>query len=452
MADLIFADSYNMVAYLEKSKDNADFAEIVDFLNASPIRYALTVSLTVYVSYIEQFRSTAKIKTVNNETQIRAKVDGKTIVITESSVRRDLHFNDEDGITCFTNTEIFENLQLMGKTKSKVTEIPQYSKPTNLDADEAVHKERGDSGISSCGSPRCQKAMGDTIGQTRVLDLENVKDAQALEIKKLKKRVKKLERKNKSRTPQPKRRVYKPRVESSEESLDQEETIELVEDKGSAEKGVSAAEDKDSTADPVTTAGETITTVSVNPEDSIVVDVSLADNVTLTETLMAIRSTKDKGKGIIQEPEKLVKVKGKDQIEYDVDKRTEQYLVKKVSRDNQVKDDAEMTDLEACLEIVPNDDSIVLIYKLFSAMLDDFDRPDVLDLYRLVKERFETTSPKGYDRLLSGDLITLFNPSEEDEIWKTQQDTNIDKAELVIHVEFILLMDSRVHSHASRNR
>ncbi|GJV89747.1 hypothetical protein Tco_1533685 [Tanacetum coccineum] len=47
-------------------------------------------------------------------------------------------------------------------------------------------------------------------------------------------------------------------------------------------------------------------------------------------------------------------------------------------------------------------------YKIFSAMLDDFDRQDVLDLYRLVKERFETSSPEGYDRLLWGDLITLF--------------------------------------------
>ncbi|GJU54731.1 hypothetical protein Tco_1228445 [Tanacetum coccineum] len=143
MADLIFADSHNMVAYLEKLEDNADFAEIVDFLNASPIRYALIVSPTVYVSYIEQFWSTVKIKIVNNETQIRAKVNGNTIVITESYVRRDLYFNDEDGNTCLTNVEIFENLQLMG-----------------------------------------------------VLDLENVKDAQALEIKKLKKKVKKLEKKS----------------------------------------------------------------------------------------------------------------------------------------------------------------------------------------------------------------------------------------------------------------
>ncbi|GJX60449.1 hypothetical protein Tco_0291839 [Tanacetum coccineum] len=99
MADLTFADSHNMMAYLEKSKANANFAKIVDFLNDSSIRYALTVSPTIYVSYIEQFWSTAKIKTVNNERQIRAKVDGKTIVISESSVRRDLQFNNEDDET-----------------------------------------------------------------------------------------------------------------------------------------------------------------------------------------------------------------------------------------------------------------------------------------------------------------------------------------------------------------
>ncbi|GJZ56254.1 putative ribonuclease H-like domain-containing protein [Tanacetum coccineum] len=114
MEALKFVDSHNMVAYLEKSPENADFDEIVDFLNANPIRYALTVSPTIYVSYIEQFWSTIKIKIVNNERKILAKVNGKTIVISESSMRRDLQFNDEDGIACLTNTEIFENLQLMG--------------------------------------------------------------------------------------------------------------------------------------------------------------------------------------------------------------------------------------------------------------------------------------------------------------------------------------------------
>ncbi|GJW75422.1 hypothetical protein Tco_0134792 [Tanacetum coccineum] len=103
-----------MVAFLTKTEGNDDFADIVDFLNASSIRYSLTVNPTVYVSYIKQFWSTAKTKTANNETQIYAKVAGKSVVVTESSVRSDLHFNDEDGATCLTTVEIFENLALMG--------------------------------------------------------------------------------------------------------------------------------------------------------------------------------------------------------------------------------------------------------------------------------------------------------------------------------------------------
>ncbi|GKD17686.1 hypothetical protein Tco_1206844, partial [Tanacetum coccineum] len=406
-----------MVAYLEKLEANADFAKIVDFLNASPFSYALTI------------------------------FDGKTIVITESSVRRDLHFDDEDAVfndeydTPSHTKKVFANIRRKGKDfsgtvtplfpsmlASQVVEGEGSGQPTELQHTptiaspshvepipttassshlkkthkyEAVYKERGDSveravttvasldaeqtsgniirtqsiaipnvpfpqGIGSCGvnTPRSDeerielKELMDMCIKLfdRVLDLENVKDAQALEIKK----------------------VYKPRVEFSEESLGEkdaskqgknsdnieelnvakdehmfdlsdlagtevvlkEEPIELVEDKGSAKKGVSAAKDKDSTVDPVTTTCETVTTASVNQDD-----------VTLAETLMTIRSSasrpqklkgvlfkepsepttittsrpqpqilvKDKGKGIMQEPEKLVKVKGKDQIEYDAD-------------------------------------------------------------------------------------------------------------------------------------
>ncbi|GJU96922.1 retrovirus-related pol polyprotein from transposon TNT 1-94 [Tanacetum coccineum] len=124
---------------VDKSTENADFDEIVDFINANPIRYALIISPAIYVSYIEQFWSTVKTKIVNNETQIRAKVDGKTIVITESSVRRDLHFNDEDGIACLTSTEIFENLQLMRLTIPNVEvsffNLPLYHHDMKYDVD-----------------------------------------------------------------------------------------------------------------------------------------------------------------------------------------------------------------------------------------------------------------------------------------------------------------------------
>ncbi|GKC58906.1 hypothetical protein Tco_1086504 [Tanacetum coccineum] len=55
-------------------------------------------------------------------------------------------------------------------------------------------------------------------------------------------------------------------------------------------------------------------------------------------------------------------------------------------------------------------------YKVLSEMLEDFDRQDVKELYRLVKERYSASRPEGYDLMLWGDLHTLFEPDEENEI------------------------------------
>ncbi|GJT95628.1 hypothetical protein Tco_1091146 [Tanacetum coccineum] len=144
MADLKFVDQHNMVACLERTKENAEFHRIVDFLTTSSIHYALTVSPTIYASHIEQFWNTANSQTLNDVKQIHATFDGKTVVISESSVRSDLHFNDEDGITCLTNTTIFENLALIGQALQKDTQLPQTSVPIPNVVDEAIFKERDD--------------------------------------------------------------------------------------------------------------------------------------------------------------------------------------------------------------------------------------------------------------------------------------------------------------------
>ncbi|GJU99999.1 hypothetical protein Tco_1329270 [Tanacetum coccineum] len=78
----------------------------------------------------------------------------------------------------------------------------------------------------------------------------------------------------------------------------------------------------------------------------------------------------------------------------------------------------EKEELRPSLNVVPREDVAVASITT---------KQDVQDLYRLVKERFETASPKGYDRLLWGDLITLFEPSEDDDIWKAQQDYTVTK-------------------------
>ncbi|GKC90401.1 hypothetical protein Tco_1151050, partial [Tanacetum coccineum] len=171
-----------------------------------------------------------------------------------------------------------QNTQKPRKSKRKDTQVPQPSGPTDIIADEAVHKELDDSLVraattasslaaeqDSGGGPKCQETIGDAIAQTRdenvsklsndpliargdtlqsgedslklnelmelctnlqqrVLDLEQTNTSQQNEIDSLKRRVKKLERKRISRTHKLKR-LYKvglsARVESSrdEESL-----------------------------------------------------------------------------------------------------------------------------------------------------------------------------------------------------------------------------------------
>ncbi|GJS82996.1 hypothetical protein Tco_0749537, partial [Tanacetum coccineum] len=94
------------------------FEQIVDFQNANPIRYALTINPTIYTSCIEQFWATVNVKTVNGEVQLQALVDGKKIIISESTVRRDLQLEDAEGVDCLPNAIIFEHLTLMGMVKN----------------------------------------------------------------------------------------------------------------------------------------------------------------------------------------------------------------------------------------------------------------------------------------------------------------------------------------------
>nr|GEY43823.1 synaptobrevin, longin-like domain protein [Tanacetum cinerariifolium] len=87
---------------------------MVDFVEESPLRYALTFKPTICVSYIRQFWSTARIETTEKGTQILATVDGVLRTVTESSLRRNLKLQDEEGINSLPNTKLFENLTLMG--------------------------------------------------------------------------------------------------------------------------------------------------------------------------------------------------------------------------------------------------------------------------------------------------------------------------------------------------
>ncbi|GJZ70008.1 hypothetical protein Tco_0633558 [Tanacetum coccineum] len=300
-----------------------------------------------------------------------------------------------------------QKIQKPRKPKRKDTQVPQPSDPIESVADEAVHKELGDSlvraattassleaeqdsgnidktqskatpnessslGTTSGGGPRCQETMGDTIAQTRfenvskhsndsllargntlrsdedrlkldelmalcttlqnrVLDLEKTKTSQHNEIASLKRRVKKLEKKNRSRTHKLKR-LYKvgltARVESSddEESLgedaskqgridaiDADEEITLV---SVHDMNVSAGEEvaeevvevintakliidaaQVSAAGDIVSAASAATTVSA--ATTTTATINTVDDITLAQALEEMKSTKPKKKGIV---------------------------------------------------------------------------------------------------------------------------------------------------------
>ncbi|GJZ49683.1 hypothetical protein Tco_0603873 [Tanacetum coccineum] len=97
-----------MVAYLERNVESDGFAEIIDFLKASSVHYALTVNPIIYTSCIKQFWATAN-----------------------SSIRRDLHLDDAEGTDCLPTATIFEELARMGyeKPSQKLTFYKAFFSP-----------------------------------------------------------------------------------------------------------------------------------------------------------------------------------------------------------------------------------------------------------------------------------------------------------------------------------
>ncbi|GJY53783.1 hypothetical protein Tco_0445447 [Tanacetum coccineum] len=369
MEALKFVDSHNMVAYLEKSTENADFDEKVDFLNANPIRYALTIE-NLEAVFNDEYVTPSYTKKVFANIRREGKGFSRTITPFFPSMLASQEVEGEGSrqptkpqhtstTASPSNIEPIPTVASLShpkkshkrrKTKRKATEISQSSGPTTLVADETVHEEREDKieraattassleaeqdsgniirtqsmttlnepipqGTSSGSGPRRQdtilggrpaqrferlsKQSNDpllsrvnTLGSgedsmklnelmeiyirlsERVLALENIKTAQDLEITNLKKRVKRLEKKAKSRTLQLKRRLFKVRIESfAEKSLGAQEDafkhgrIEIDQDEGISwfqEDAETQGSAPITTDEPVTTANTPITTAGVS--------------------------------------------------------------------------------------------------------------------------------------------------------------------------------------------
>ncbi|GKB93518.1 ribonuclease H-like domain, reverse transcriptase, RNA-dependent DNA polymerase [Tanacetum coccineum] len=117
-----------IIYYCWKPEESSGFEEIIDFLNANQIRYALTINLIIYTSCIEQFWATAKVKTVNEECQLQAIVDKKKVIITETSIRSDLNLEDAGGTDCLPTATIFEELARMVFINQQLGDMSHHKK------------------------------------------------------------------------------------------------------------------------------------------------------------------------------------------------------------------------------------------------------------------------------------------------------------------------------------
>ncbi|GKE94508.1 hypothetical protein Tco_1579363, partial [Tanacetum coccineum] len=165
------------------------------------------------------------------------------------------------------------------KPKRKDTQVPQPSGPTEHVADEAVHKELGDS--------------------LKVLDLEKTKITQANEISSLKRSVKKLEQKKRSRTHGLKR-LYKVGLTTMVESFSDEEYLgEDASKQGRRINAIDAGQNENVVKEIVDAAqvSTAATTVTITTKE-----------ITLAQALAELKSTKPKSKGIVlQEPGECTK-------------------------------------------------------------------------------------------------------------------------------------------------
>ncbi|GJY98142.1 hypothetical protein Tco_0515052 [Tanacetum coccineum] len=276
MSNLKFAKTYNLVAFLDKPEESDGFEGIIDFLNVSSIRYALTVNLTIYTSCIKQFWATVRralqLKDVEGTeclpnatifeqlTLIGAKTTAwnefsstMASVVICLAINKKFNFskyifdnmvkNLEGGIKFLMYpraTPLFQTMMVQAQEEgegSVMPTVPQHTPTINPPSTskpqkkQSRRKQRKDTEVSQPSNPiepmtdetenvesvpthsndplfsgedRLQlKELLElcTKLSERVLDLENTKTSQAAEITKLKERVKKLERRNKSRTP-----------------------------------------------------------------------------------------------------------------------------------------------------------------------------------------------------------------------------------------------------------
>nr|GEU58013.1 hypothetical protein [Tanacetum cinerariifolium] len=297
-------------------------------------------------------------------------LDGKEIVITESSVRRDIQLADEEGIDCLPNSTIFEQLTFMGNNSSGGPRCQETIRDTIAQTRfKNVSKHSNDSLLARGNTLQCDNnslKLNELMElctnlQNRVLDLEKTKTSQCSKIDSLKRRVKKLKKRNRSRTHNLKR-LYKVGLTAKVESSDNEES--LGEDASKQERRIDVIDADDEITlvndvdnemcdvdDPCAQALEMLKTSKPKVKGIVLHEPSKS---TTSTTTISSQHLQDKCKGImIQEP---VKPKKKDQIR--LDEKAPLKLQAKFDEEERLARDRAKKEQEANISLIETWDDI----------------------------------------------------------------------------------------------
>nr|GEW67676.1 hypothetical protein [Tanacetum cinerariifolium] len=287
------------------------------------------------ITEAEYVAASSYCRQVNDQEQIQALVDKTKVIITENSIRSDLHFDDAEGTACLLIEEIFEGLTRMGTMASTIICLADNQKFnfSNL--------------------------------QEHVLDLQEAKASQAKEIVALKK---------------------KGRTNDDEmfrvDDLAREEVV--MENTTSVKDSVALTTDV--TEDEVTIAQALDTLKSTKPK-VMIQEQEMSTIIPAATTIVktVVPTPRAKGKAKMIEPEVPIKRKeqmrineeyrddkGNDFIVMDLEaqqsstKRTAEHLESNISNKQKVDENFEPViddseELRKCIEIVPDDGDEVLI-------------------------------------------------------------------------------------------
>nr|GEV78752.1 ribonuclease H-like domain-containing protein [Tanacetum cinerariifolium] len=237
-------NTFNLSSNHEDDDEEADMNNLDTTIQVSP-----TPITRIYKDHpVEQ--ATVRVKTINGEGQLQALVDGKKVIVTESTIRRDIQLEDAKGVKTPQSRD----------DSMKLTELMEL----------------------------CTKL------QQKVLDLKTTNTTQALEIESLKRRVKKLKRIKRLRTHGLKR-LYKvglsARMESSEDEDGEEvivEDVEMLFDVADDLRGEEVFVLQEVPLKEVRVVDE-VNSISTTTTTTVIID-----DITLAKDLMEIKSVKPK--------------------------------------------------------------------------------------------------------------------------------------------------------------